>query len=83
MHFPIDREVYSCYNTRISYINNKEVLMSTSHIKTNGNGYTIDNLQLPVWIVAQLAKESEGKSIHFALQKVLKAQFKDSAPKQK
>ena len=48
----------------------------------SNKGYVLDNLQLPVWLVAQLAKESDGKSLHYAVQKVLKDRFKDSAPTQ-
>lgn len=39
-------------------------------------GYKVDNLGLPVWLVEKLKADYPDKSIHYAIQQVLKSVYK-------
>lgn len=38
-------------------------------------GYVVDNLGLPVWLAEKIRKDYEGKSIHYAIQSILKQHY--------
>lgn len=38
-------------------------------------GYKVDNLGLPVWLVKELQKEFPNKSVHYAIQQILKQRY--------
>lgn len=44
-------------------------------MKKYKSGYTVDNLGLPVWVVKAISEEFQGKSIHYAIQQILKNRY--------
>jgi len=38
-------------------------------------GYVVDNLGLPVWLANKIREEYDGKTIHYAIQQILKERY--------